>query len=80
VAHREAAFALAVRDEMLSVWASEVRAPVADVESQARAALEDFVREGYTGAAGAKVRKLADEASVIGRVSRRWGQERDSTA
>ncbi|HEY8758673.1 MAG TPA: DUF4118 domain-containing protein [Candidatus Limnocylindria bacterium] len=79
-AHREAAFALAVRDEMLTVWARDVRAPVADVELQARAALEDLVREGYAGAAGPRIRKLMDEAQVIGRVSRRWGQERDPTA
>jgi len=53
---------------------------VADVELQARAALEDLVREGYAGAAGPKIRKLMDEAQLIGRVSRRWGQQQDPTA
>ena len=41
-AHREAAFALAVRDEMLTLWTQHLRGPLADVETQARGALDDL--------------------------------------
>ena len=72
VAHREAAFALAVRDEMLTRWRQQLQRPVADIEAQARAAVADLEREGYAGAAGPKVRKLADEASQVVRATAEW--------
>jgi hypothetical protein len=72
VAHRETAFALAVRDEMLTLWTQELRGPLADLEAQARAALDDIEHEGYSGAAGPKIRKLVDEASLVGRATAGW--------
>jgi K+-sensing histidine kinase KdpD len=72
-AHREAAFAVAVRDEMLALWTNELQGPMAGLESQARAALDDLEREGYSGAAGPKIRKLVDEASLVGRATVGWG-------
>jgi K+-sensing histidine kinase KdpD len=75
VAHREAAFALAVRNEMLALWTNELRGPMAGLESQARAALDDLEREGYSGAAGPKIRKLVDEAALVGRATVGWHGE-----
>ena len=74
-AHRETAFALAVRDEMLTLWTQQLRGPMADLESQARAALDDFKTEGYTGAAEPKLRKLVDEAALVGRVTAGWEEQ-----
>jgi signal transduction histidine kinase len=78
-AHREAAFAVAVRDEMLALWTNELRGPMAGLEAQARAALDDLEREGYSGAAGAKIRKLVDEASLVGRATVGWGGRHGET-
>jgi len=77
-AHREAQFALAVRDEMLALWTQQLRGPMADLEAQARAALDDFAHEGYSGAAVAKVRKLVDDASLVGRATAGWDQDGDT--
>ena len=78
-AHRETAFALAVRDEMLALWTQQLRGPMADLESQARAALDDLEAEGYAGAAEPKLRKLVDEAALVGRVTAGW-EEQDHSA
>lgn len=78
-AHRETAFALAVRDEMLAVRTKQLRGPVADLEAQARAALADIEREGYTGAAEPKLRQLVREAAQVGRATASWEQRPDAT-
>ncbi|HEV2250407.1 MAG TPA: DUF4118 domain-containing protein [Candidatus Limnocylindria bacterium] len=77
-AHREAAFALAVRDEMLALWTQQLRGPMADLEAQARAALDDFAREGYTGEALPKIQKLVEDASRVGRATASWDHEGDA--
>jgi K+-sensing histidine kinase KdpD len=79
-AHRETTFALAVRDEMLALWTQQLRGPMADLEAQARAALDDFEHEGYAGAAGPKLRKLVDEAALVGRATAGWDQHDETTA
>lgn len=71
-AHRETTFALAIRDEMLKLWTQQLRGPMADLESQARSALADLKTEGYLGAAEPKLRKLVDEAALVGRVTAGW--------
>jgi len=73
-AHRETTFALAIRDEMLGLWTQQLRGPMADLESQARSALDDLKIEGYVGAAEPKLRKLVDEAALVGRVTAGWDQ------
>lgn len=73
-AHREAAFALAVRDELLVLWTQKLRGPMADIESQARAALADLERDD-SGAAKEKLRALVDEAAMVGRVTTGWNEE-----
>lgn len=78
-AHRETAFALAVRDEMLALWTQQLRGPMADLESQARAALDDLKTEGYAGAAEPKLRKLVDEAALVARATAGW-EERARSA
>jgi len=72
VAHREAQLALAIRDEMLALWTQELRGPMADLEAQARDMLADFEREGYSGAAAPKLRKLVDDAARVGRATAGW--------
>ena len=47
---------------------------MADLESQARSALDDLKIEGYVGAAEPKLRKLVDEAALVGRVTAGWDQ------
>jgi K+-sensing histidine kinase KdpD len=79
-AYRETAFALAVRDEMLALWTQQLRGPMADLEAQAREALDDFEREGYSGAAARKLRKLVDDASLVGRVTAGWDQQEGTKA
>jgi K+-sensing histidine kinase KdpD len=74
-AHREAEFALAVRDELLLLWTQKLRGPMADIESQARAALADIESEGYSGAATPKLRKLVDEAAFVGRATAGWDED-----
>jgi K+-sensing histidine kinase KdpD len=74
-AHREAQFALAVRDELLSLWTQQLRGPMADIEAQARAALDDLQRDGYAGDALPKVRTLVDNASLVGRTTAGWDNE-----
>ena len=74
-AHRETVFALAVRDEMLSLWTQQLRGPMADLESQAREALADLEREAYAGAAEPKLRKLVEEAALVGRATAGWDAE-----
>lgn len=74
-AHRETAFALAVRDEMLSLWTQQLRGPMADLESQAREALADLEREQYAGAAEPKLRKLVEEAALVGRATAGWDEQ-----
>jgi signal transduction histidine kinase len=72
VAHREAALALAIRDELLTLWTQKLRGPLADIEAQARAALRDLDRGGDPGAASEKLRALVDDASHVGRVTAGW--------
>jgi hypothetical protein len=78
IAHREAALALAIRDEMLSLWTQQLRGPMADLEAQARAALDDFAHEEYAGAALPKIQKLVDDASRVGRATASWDREGDA--
>jgi signal transduction histidine kinase len=77
-AHREAAFALAVRDEMLALWTQQLRGPMADLEAQARAALEDFAQDGYAGEALPKIQQLVEDASRVGRATASWDHEGDA--
>ncbi len=74
-AHREAAFALAVRDELLLLWTQQLRGPMADLESQGRAALGDLEREGYTGAATEKLATLVRNAALVGRTTAGWDED-----
>lgn len=78
-AHRQAEFALAVRDELLTLWTQKLRGPMADIESQARAALAD-VEQGDTTAARAKLRLLVDEAAMVGRATSGWDEDAKRSA
>jgi K+-sensing histidine kinase KdpD len=74
-AHREATFALAVRDELLLLWTQQLRGPMADLEAQARAALADLEHDGYTGAATDKLSTLVQNAALVGRTTAGWDRE-----
>lgn len=74
-AHREAAFALAIRDELLLLWTQQLRGPMADLEAQARAALLDLEREGYAGAATEKLTTLVHNAALVGRTTAGWDKD-----
>jgi hypothetical protein len=63
------------RDEMLALWTNKLRGPMADLESQARAALDDLGREGYAGAAAPKLQHLVDDASLVARVTAGWDKD-----
>ena len=71
-AHREAEFALAVRDEMLLLWTMQLRGPMADLEALARSALSDLEREGGSDAATEKLRTLVADAALVGRATAGW--------
>lgn len=73
-AHKEAEFALAVRDELLVLWTQKLRGPMADIESQARAALADL-DHGDPVSAREKVRLLVDEAAMVGRATAGWDED-----
>lgn len=77
-AQRELALALAIREEMLSLWTQKLRGPLADLEAHGRAALADLEREGYTGSATAPLQTLIDEAAHVGRVTARWDDRRQA--
>ena len=53
---------------------------MADLEALARAARDDFEREGVSGAAARKLRKLVDDASLVGRATAGWDQHEDPKA
>ena len=74
-AYRETAFALAVRDELLVLWTQQLRGPMADLESQARAALADLEHEGYVGAATEKLTELVQNAELVGRTTAGWDKD-----
>ena len=74
-AHREAEFALAVRDELLLLWTTQLRGPMAEVESAARAALTDLERAGYPGEATEQLRALVANAERVGRTTAGWDRQ-----
>ena len=71
-AHREAKFALAVRDELLHLWTQQLRGPMADLEAQARSALADLGHDGYTGTATDTLRTLVQNAARVSRTTVGW--------
>lgn len=71
-AHREAEFALAVRDELLLLWTTQLRGPMADVETAARIALADLEGAGYTGNATQQLRELVATSERVGRTTAGW--------
>lgn len=73
-AHKEAEFALAVRDELLVLWTQKLRGPMADIEAQARAALADLEHDD-PASAREKVRLLVDEAAMVGRATAGWDED-----
>ena len=73
-AHREAEFALAVRDELLLLWTTQLRGPMADVEAAARTALADLEGAGYTGNATEQLRELVATSERVGRTTAGWDQ------
>lgn len=80
VAHREAALALAIRDELLTLWTQKLRGPLADIEAQARAALRDLERGNDPAGASEKLRVLVDDASHVGRVTAGWDAASEAAA
>jgi len=78
-AHRETAFALAVRDEMLTLWTQQLRGPLADLEADARDTMGDLERDGYAGNALAKLQSLIDEAALVGRATANWERSHSGT-
>ena len=75
VAHREAEFALAVRDEMLLLWTTQLRGPMADLEALARSVLSDLEREGRSDAATETLRTLVEDAALVGRATAGWDKD-----
>jgi K+-sensing histidine kinase KdpD len=76
-AQREASFALAVRDEMLTLWTRQLRGPMADLEAEARSALSDLQERGGVGEAERKLRKLIEDAARVSRATERWDRSED---
>ena len=79
-AHREAEFALAVRDELLLLWTTQLRGPMADVETAARTALADLERAGYTGRATEQLRELVATSERVGRTTAGWDKTDHGTS
>lgn len=74
-AHREAESALAIRDEMLLMWTTQLRGPMADLEALARSALTDLERKGGSNAAADKLRALVEDAALVGRATAGWDKD-----
>jgi K+-sensing histidine kinase KdpD len=71
-ARRELGFAVAVRDEVLSLWTEKVRGPLARLEATATDALRTLERDGYSGSATRPIRSIVDDAGLLSRLTASW--------